>query len=75
MGLIADYVQLAMRKQKVDSKAAIARLLEVGNNRLSEWSAGSRTCPLPRVMDLARLAGRDPGKAVVAYQEELTSTK
>jgi DNA-binding transcriptional regulator YdaS (Cro superfamily) len=71
MGLIASLVTKAQERSRLPSKAAVARELGVLPNRLAEWAAGSRPCPLSRVMDLARLAGMDPGRAVVAYRKEL----
>jgi DNA-binding transcriptional regulator YdaS (Cro superfamily) len=71
MGLIADLVLVAQKRARLPSKSAVARALGVQPNRLYEWTAGSRACPLDRVMQLANLAGKDPGRAVVAYRKEV----
>jgi transcriptional regulator with XRE-family HTH domain len=70
MGHIADLISLALRKQSLASKAALAREIGCTPSRLAEWAAGGRPMPLKRLMALAELAGRDPAKAVATYLTE-----
>lgn len=70
MGYVTTLIHKAMRLQKLPSKSALARELGCALTRLNEWERGDRGMPLPRVTDLAKLAGVDPAKAASAYVAE-----
>lgn len=60
-----------MKRNELPSKAAVAREISCSSARLYEWEAGTqRSMPIPRLMDLAKLAGVDPAKAASAYVAE-----
>lgn len=70
MGYLTTLIRKAIALREPPTKSALARELGCALTRLNEWERGDRRMPLPRLIELAKLAGVEPASAAAKYVGE-----
>lgn len=62
---LASYLATAVKRQNVRSRAALAQILGINRSNFTHWSTGRALPDDETMLKLSRLAGVDPGVALI----------